>query len=65
MNFLSFTHSENQPLPTNCKFEDLKLSDDFTKIYKDKTCIITLCNVPQNSNNCKLYNCYKQDYLIH
>ena len=57
MNNLSFTHSNNHPIPSNCKLDELSISDDFTKIYKNKICIITLCNVPQNSDDCKLYSC--------
>ena len=60
-NLISFTHSDNQPLPDNCKFEDLKLSEDYTKIYKDNVCIITLCNLPKNNNNCKLYSYFLEN----
>lgn len=67
MNSLSFLHSGNHPIPKNCKFNELEISDDFTKIYKNKICIISLCNVPQNTNDCKLYNCtleYKNEMIL-
>ena len=62
MNFISFKHS-NQYLPPNFNFNNLKISNDFQKIYNENyVCIFGLSNIPKNINGYDLYQCKLDKY---